>query len=220
MWGSCRARSPSGAAGTLGSLLGLLGRKKAGGCAGAPTTLPSALPVPQPGPCPALARPRLRAASFGDQPSPTCRNRGGPRSRGASTSALALPGPALGCGSALELPGTPWHCAGMQLSLLYMSPSAFRTRFCDLPIHYVKSSKIRNRFQPGNSVMSVFPPCFFYILMVLCLVRLLTCPGFPSPPFFLRGSPVNMYSGRAAPPTSPLHSHVLTCTMIFSKVLG
>lgn len=45
-------------------------------------------------------------------------------------------------------------------------------------------------------------------------------PGISVSPVFLRGSPVNMYSGRAAPAISPLHSHVLTCTMIFSKVLG
>lgn len=119
------------------------------------------LPPPCPQPCPAPAQSQLCAGSFGVQPSPAHRNRGGPQSRGASTLALTLPSAALGRGGTWELLGTLWHRAGMRLSLLYMSPSAFKTRFCDLPIHYVKSSKIRNCFQPGNSVTSVFPPCFF-----------------------------------------------------------
>lgn len=136
--------------------------RKLGAAPALPPPCPRPCPFPQPGPCPASARPRLCTGFFGDQPSPPCRNRGGPRSRGASTSALALPSTALGCGSALELPGTLWHCAGMQLSLLYMSPSAFKTRFCDLPIHYVKSSKIRNRFQPRNSVNERFSSPFFF----------------------------------------------------------
>lgn len=31
----------------------------------------------------------------------------------------------------------------MLLSPLYMSPSAFKTWFCDLPIHYMKSNEIQ-----------------------------------------------------------------------------
>lgn len=144
--GSRRTRSPSTAAGTQGSLLGLLERKKVGGCVGAPTSRPSALPI---GPrlCWLLQRPALLCL----------RNLGWLPRRETSASLLAL---ALSRGDMLELLGTLWHRARMRLSLLYMSPSAFRTRFCDLPIHYVKPSKTRHRFQPGNSVTRVFPPCF------------------------------------------------------------
>lgn len=59
--------------------------------------------------------------------------------------------------------GDPGHRAKVRLSLLYMSPSAFKSRVCDLPIRYAKSSKIRNDFQPGNSVTSIFPPFFFFL---------------------------------------------------------
>lgn len=113
---------------------------------GAPTSRPSALPV-RPRLCGLLRRPAL----------PCLWKPGSPRSQEASTSLLAL---ALSRGGTLELPGTLWHRTGTRLSLLYMSPSAFKTRFCDLPTHYVKPGKTRRRFQPGNSVTSVFPPCF------------------------------------------------------------
>lgn len=77
----------------------------------------------------------------------------------------------------------------MPLSLLYMSPSAFKTRFCDLPIRYVKSSKIRNRFQPRNSVTSVFPPPLFFFLSSDGVVsgEVVNMPGISVSPFFSWG---------------------------------
>ena len=173
------AGSPS----TLGSLLGLLGRKKAGA---APVLPPPCRWPCQPGPCPALCR-------------------------------LLGKGP----GQPQE-PGPRWHRAGMRLSLLYVSPSALKTRIHDLHILCVRSSNTAIVFSPATALRAFFPPPFFFLSSDgVVSGEVLNVPrDFRLPLFFSGGSHVNMYSGRAAPATSPLHSHLLTCTMIFSKVLG
>lgn len=150
-------RLPSEAAGTLGSLPGLLGRKKAGGAA---LVLPLPCPQPcQPGPCPAPSGPWLCTGSFGDQPSPACGNRGGPRSWGGFHV-----GPVL-----LSAAATRWSCRGPhgttpgchsaccichRVPLKHGSVTCLYTTW--------NPAKIHNRFQPRNSIISIFPPFFFY----------------------------------------------------------
>lgn len=70
--------------------------------------------------------------------------------------ALTLP-----CSQQLELPGTVGHRARMRLALFYMSPSAFKTWFCDLPIHYVKSSKNLQSFSAREQRYERFSSLFF-----------------------------------------------------------
>lgn len=84
------------AVGTRGSLLGLFGRR----------------PCPLPAPSDTGARPPTQTGVAPEA--------------GGSTLALSLPSAAHSRGGALELLGPLWHRAGTQLSLLYMSPSAFK----------------------------------------------------------------------------------------------
>lgn len=73
-----------------------------------------------------------------------------------------------------------------------------------------------------------FPPSFFLSSDHVVSGEVVTMPGISVSPFFSQGVPckyVHLLSaapsaGCAALAMSPVHPHVLTCTMIFSKVLG
>lgn len=109
----------------------------------------------------------------------------------------AIPSPSSGGWSCQE-PTAPRRD---QLCLLYIT-ECLQNTLLDLIIHYVKSSKICKCFQPGEQCHEGFYSLFSQVLMVVCLLRLLACPGFPSPPFFLGGGPCKYVQRPCSPSIS------------------
>lgn len=154
-----------------------------------------AFPPPCPRPCPSPSPgPALLQHGHGSTPAPSETSPRPPAETGVAPEAGGVPHRHSPCPALLSLrqhggaAGDPGHRAEVRLSLLYMSPSAFKSRVCDLPIRYAKSSKIRNRFQPGNSVTSIFSPWFFFLSSDgVVSGEVVNMPGIAVSPFFPRG---------------------------------
>lgn len=184
--GSCSPGKPPGLTRPQGSW----------GCAGAPPSCPppaqallfqhshGSVPAPSESPCP--------PTGTGLAPKP-----------GGSTVVLAL----LGSGAA----GTPGHRAGTECACCTCHRVPLKHPWTCLTLREVQQNLQMSsaREQCYEGLYSLF----FEVLVMVCLVRLLVCPGFPSPPFF-SGGPCK-YVQR---PCSPSISSAFSCADLYNDL--
>lgn len=122
---------------------------------------------------------------------------------GGSTVVLAL----LGSGAA----GTPGHRAGTECACCTCHRVPLKHPWTCLTLREVQQNLQMSsaREQCYEGLYSLF----FEALVMVCLVRLLVCPGFPSPPFF-SGGPCK-YVQR---PCSPSISSAFSCADLYNDL--